>query len=553
MSQKRHGLMLIISMLIILSFVMTSCKPASPTPAPAIEPGEEAPPPTEEAPPPSPVPEVEKNVFVYAIQPSFPDIDPSVSFSDDSVVTSNAYETLVFYNPPGSEEVLSPSLATSWESSEDGLIWTFHLREGVKFHDDTDFNAEAVKYSIERTIGLGIGPAYIWDPVDEISVIDDYTVEFKLKYAAPVDLIAASGYGAWIFSPACIEAQGENVSEWLNEGHDCGSGPYIIESHEKGSRLIMTRFDDYWGGWREGQFDIIDYETIPDPVVRQQMLEAGEADFTYNLPRVNFEDLDARDGITVHINPSFMNLLGLYNNVKEPTNNKLVRQALSYAFPYQQFIDVVMLGQATQAYGPIPAGLWGHSKDLFQYSYDLDKAKELLTEAGYPDGGFDLLYTYASGDLEEEQAGELWKAELAKLGINLEVRGMEWEAQWDLAMSDPLAAQEIFVMYWWPDIINPYCWLYGMFHCEEEVLFNDGYYCNPEFDELIDRANELAATDRAESERLFIEAQEILIEEAVAMFFYDLPNDHEIRSDIKGYVDNPAYPHVIFVYKLTRE
>ena len=539
MSQKRRGLMLIISLLMILSFVVAACKPAAT--------------PTEEAPPPSPVPEAEKNVFVYAIQPSFPDIDPSVSFSDDSAVTSNTYETLVFYNPPGSEEVLSPSLATSWESSDDGLIWTFQLREGVKFHDGTDFNAEAVKYSIERTIGLGIGPAYIWDPVDEISVIDDYTVEFKLKYAAPVDLIAASGYGAWIFSPACIEAQGENVSEWLNEGHDCGSGPYIIESHEKGSRLIMTRFDDYWGGWREGQFDIVDYEIIPDPVVRQQMLEAGEADFTYNLPRVNFEDLDARDDVTVHVNPSFMNLLGLYNNVKEPTNNKLVRQALSYAFPYQQFIDVVMLGQATQAYGPIPAGLWGHSKDLFQYSYDLDKAKDLLTEAGYPDGGFDLLYTYATGDLEEEQAGELWKAELAKLGINLEVRGMEWEAQWDLAMSDPLAAQEIFVMYWWPDIINPYCWLYGMFHCEEEVLFNDGYYCNPEFDELIDRANELAATDRAESERLFIEAQEILIEEAAAMFFYDLPNDHEIRSDIKGYVDNPAYPHIIFVYKLTRE
>jgi len=247
-----------------------------------------------------------------------------------------------------------------------------------------------------------------------------------------------------------------------------------------------------------------------------------------------------------------MNLLGLINMEKEPTNNKLVRQALSYAFPYQQFIEVVMLGQATQAYGPVPAGVWGFSEDLFQYSYDLDKARELLTEAGYPEGGFDLVMTYATGDLEEEQVGELWKAELAKLGINLEVRGMEWEAQWDLAMSDPLAAQDVFVMYWWPDIITPYVWLFGMFHCEEEILFNDGYYCNPEFDDLIDRGNELAASDRAEAERLFIQAQEILIEDAAAMFFYDLPNDHEIRSDIKGYVDNPAYPHVVFVYKLTR-
>jgi peptide/nickel transport system substrate-binding protein len=268
---------------------------------------------------------------------------------------------------------------------------------------------------------------------------------------------------------------------------------------------------------------------------------------------VNLEALDARDDVTVTINPSFMNMLGLINMKKEPTNNRLVRQALSYAFPYQQFIEVVMLGQATQAYGPIPAGMWGHSEDLFQYTYDLDRARELLTEAGYPDGGFDLLYTYASGDLEQEQAGELWRAELAKLGINLEVRGMEWEAQWDLARSDPLAAQDILVFYWWPDIITPYCWLNGMFHCEEEILFNLGYYCNREFDALIDRGNELAATDRAESERLFIEAQEMLIEDAAAVFFYDLPNVHVIRSDIEGYVDNPAYAHIVFVYRLTRE
>lgn len=546
MSQKRHGLMQIITLLILLSVVMAACKPASPTPAPAIEP-------TEEALPPSPVPEAGESIFVYAHASTFADIDPSVSFSDDSVVTSNAYETLLVINPPGSEEMLSPSLATSWESSEDGLVWTFHLREGVKFHDGTAFNAEAVKYSIERTMGRGVGAAYIWDAVDEISVIDDYTVEFKLAYSAPLDLIAASGYGAWIFSPACIEAQGEDASEWLNEGHDCGSGPYTITSYERGSRLIMTRFDDYWGGWREGQFDTIDFELIPDPVVRQQMLEAGEADFTFNLPRVNLEALDARDDVTVTINPSFMNMLGLINMKKEPTNNRLVRQALSYAFPYQQFIEVVMLGQATQAYGPIPAGMWGHSEDLFQYTYDLDRARELLTEAGYPDGGFDLLYTYASGDLEQEQAGELWRAELAKLGINLEVRGMEWEAQWDLARSDPLAAQDILVFYWWPDIITPYCWLNGMFHCEEEILFNLGYYCNREFDALIDRGNELAATDRAESERLFIEAQEMLIEDAAAVFFYDLPNVHVIRSDIEGYVDNPAYAHIVFVYRLTRE
>ncbi|MFB0536941.1 MAG: ABC transporter substrate-binding protein, partial [Anaerolineae bacterium] len=415
--------------------------------------------------------------------------------------------------------------------------------------DGTDFNAEAVKYSIDRTMDMAMGASYIWDPVEEVEVVDDYTVRVKLSYAAPVDLIASSGYGSWMMSPSCTEA---HDSDWLNEGHDCGSGPYMIESREKGTRLIMTYFDDYWGRWKEGQFGKVVFEINPDPVVQQQMLEAGEADAAYDLPRENFAALDARDDVTVYVNPSFMNLLGLYNMKKEPTNNTLVRQALSYAFPYQQFIESAMLGQATQAYGPVPVGMWGFSEDLFQYSYDLDKARELLTEAGYPEGGLDLVMTYATGDLDEQQVGELWKADLAKLGINLEVRAMEWEPQWDLAMSDPMVAQDILVFYWWPDYITPYTYLFNMFHCEEEILFNLGYYCNPEFDDLIDRGNELAGSDRAEAERLFIEAQEILIEDAAAAFFYDRANNHELRSDIKGYVDNPAYPHIIFVYKLSR-
>lgn len=211
------------------------------------------------------------------------------------------------------------------------------------------------------------------------------------------------------------------------------------------------------------------------------------------------------------------------------------------------------MGQrATQAYGPIPAGLWAHSSDLKQYSYDLEKAAELLAEAGYPDGGFDLLYTYATGDLDEQQVGELWKAELAKLGINLEVQPMTWEAQWDLGKSDPQNAQDIFAMYWWPDFVSPISWLYGMFRSEEETLFNLGYYNNPEFDELIDTADSITGSDREQATQLFIDAQEILVEDAVAMFFYDVANTHLGRVELQGFTDNPAYPHVVFVYDLSK-
>jgi peptide/nickel transport system substrate-binding protein len=538
-----------LSVCLLLVLVLAQCGPAAePTPTqpppageqPTMAPEATEPPPAEEGTP---------NVFVYAHGTTFPDIDPAVSFSNDSVIVSNCYETLTFYNPPGSAEVLSPKLATSWEANDDATEWTFKLREGVVFHNGDPLNAEAVKGALDNTMELGAGAAYIWDPVEEIQVVDEYTVKFILSYAAPLDLIASSGYGAWIYHPGVYAEKG---TEWFNAGNCAGTGPYTIESYERGSRLIMTRFDDYWGGWREGQFDKVIFEISEDTVVLQQKIESGVADFTYGVPPDNLPALDADPNIVVYTNPSFQNLVGLLNTQKPPLDNKLVRQALAYSVPYQDFIQGVMGTRATQAYGPVPAGMWGYGSDLFQYSYDLDKAKELLTEAGYPDGGFDLLYTFATGDLDEQQLGELWKAELAKVGIDLEVQGLNWEAQWDLAKSDPQAAQDVFVMYWWPDYVSPYSFLFSMFHSEEEILFNLGYYRNPEFDDMIDTANALAGSDRESAEQMFIDAQKILIEDVASLYFYDVANTHLARADIKGYRDNPAYPHVVFVYDLTR-
>lgn len=547
----KHKLLGLVGLL-VLSMLVAGCTTAAPAaPAPTAEKEQVATTqPAEVQPTEEPASAAKENVFIYGHPTTFPDLDPAISFSNDSAVISNCYETLTFYNPPSSAEILSPVLATSWEANDDATEWTFHLREGVKFQDDTPFDAKAVKYSIEKTMELGMGAAYIWDPVETIDVVDDNTVKFTLSYAAPLDLIASSGYGAWIYSPTAYEA---HDTEWLNEGHCAGTGPYSIESRDRGSRLVMTRNDDYWGGWHEGQFDKIVFEISEDPVVLQQMIEGSTVDFTYNVPSDNLASLSARDDLVVYSNPSFQNLLGLLNTQKAPMDNKLVRQALSYSFPYAQFIEGVMNGRAVQAHGPVPAGMWGHSDDLFQYHYDLDKAKELLAEAGYPDGGFDLLYTFATGDMDEQQVGEVWKADLAKLGIDLEVRGMTWESQWDLAKSGPENAQDIFAFYWWPDYVSPYSFLYNMFHSEDEIMFNLGYYRNPEYDNLIDEANALSGTDRAKASEMFIQAQKTLVDDAAALFFYDVANTHIARADIQGYADNPAYPHVVFVYQLTRK
>lgn len=550
MKRNVHWSFLVIGLLIML--VVTQCGPtASPPPAATQPPETEEPIPTVSPPTPTvatqaPTP----NVFVYATDGVFNDLDPAVSYSGEHVVLANCYETLTFYNPPGSAEMLSPKLATRWETNDDATEWVFYLREGVKFHSGNPFNAGAVKAAIENTRAVGTGASYLWDPVQEIEVVDDYTVRFKLSYPAPLDLIASATYAAWMYD---AQVYAEKGTEWFNEGHCAGTGPYIIESWERNTRLIMTRNEDYWGGWREGQFDKVVFELTEDNSVLQQKIEAGTAHFTYNIPPDNLPMVEANPEIVAHKTPSFQNLVGLLNTQKPPLDNKLVRQALSYSVPYSQFVEGVLQGRGTQARGVVPVGMWGHGDDLFQYTHDLDKARELLAEAGYPNGGFNLLYTYAAGDFDQQQLGELWKAELAKLGINLEVQGLNWDAQWDLAKSDPQKAQDVFVMYWWGDYVSPYSFLYSMFHAEDEILFNLGYYRNPEYDALIEEGNRRSGSNRQKAEELFIEAQRILIDDAVALFFYDVTPVHLMRTGIEGYVDNPAYPHVVFVYDLTRK
>ncbi len=282
------------------------------------------------------------------------------------------------------------------------------------------------------------------------------------------------------------------------------------------------------------------------------MITSGDADFTYNLPYDNYPALAQQSGVKVITNPSFQNLLALLNHDKAPTNNLQVRQALAYSFPYDKVVKNLYGGLGTQARGPVPAGMWGHGDSVTQYQQDLAKAKDLLTQAGYPDGGFTLKYTYVAGDLAEQQVGELWKADLATLGVTLDVEGLAWEAQWSLGKTDPKTAQDIFLFYWWPDYVTPYSFLYAMFHSENPPNFNLGYYSNPDFDKLIEQGNQISGSDKAKATELFSQAQQMLADDSAAIFILDLPNVHVIRDDISGFVDNPAYPHIVFWHDLKR-
>ena len=157
-----------------------------------------------------------------------------------------------------------------------------------------------------------------------------------------------------------------------------------------------------------------------------------------------------------------------------------------------------------------------------------------------------------SDNTSEGWAVELWSFPLAELGIKLKPQAMTFDSLWELAKSsDPANAQDVAVFLWWPTWITPYDWLVALYHCEEEPFFNVTYWCNDEFDALIAGANVLTGSDREAAEAQFIAAQEILLEENPAMFMFDLPSVWVVRSDIQGFVDNPAYQNVVFYYDLT--
>ena len=280
------------------------------------------------------------------------DCDPSVEFSDGIITMNNIYETLLYYDMENDK--LEPRLATEYSHSEDGLVWTFKIRKGVKFHDGTTMDAEAVKFSIDRTMKKGMGASFIWDPVSEIKVVDSNTVEFHLKYPAALDMIAATGYAAFIYSPTAVSGYGDI---WP-EGAECGTGPYIMQSYTPGEEIILSKFEDYWRGWDGEHFDKAVIRKVTETASRRQMMEKGDGDITYGLPETDVKDIKNAGQLTVDVASTLENVVAMLNCERAPLDNPLVRQALAYAFPYQDVVDYAVGGYATQATGAIPAGLW---------------------------------------------------------------------------------------------------------------------------------------------------------------------------------------------------
>jgi len=475
--------------------------------------------------------------------------DPSESIGDESFVFMSTYETLLRYDPfTGKFEHI---LAESHKKSEGGKTWTFQIRKGVKFHTGGELDAHAVKFSIERTMNLKNGAYYIWSDVDSIEVPDKYTVVFNLKHPFPLDIVVASCYGAAIFDPDYADR------DWFYEGgHDSGTGPYMIESNKGNVEVVITKFDEYWGGWDGKHFDKVVFKLVAESGTRRLMLESGTADITRELPVSMIEAMEKNTSIEIVKTSSFENLNAQFNMAKSkdhPISNPFVRKALAYALPYEDILKGVLENYGNQGRGCVPKNLWGYSEKIKQYTHSLETAKFYLAKAGYPNGGIKLLLIYAA-DAYQQRVAELWKAELAKLNVELEVRRMPFEVMTTMGhRSNPNDRQDIFFIKWWPDFAHPHSFLSGLYETMEPPIYNFSYYNNSLFDDLMNAARVKSGTDREEAIKMYAEAQNILMEDCVGISIYDVYYIRPKRVSLKGFIENPAYPNVIFWYDCYRE
>jgi len=476
--------------------------------------------------------------------------DPSSAYSNEIIAMSNMYETLTRYDSETQEVV--PSLATSWTSSKDGKHWSFTLQDGVTFHSGRPMTSADVKASIERTMELGQGAAYIWGAVKSIDTPDDQTVEFTLKYAAPLDLIASADYAAYIYDTQA--AGSKDLGKWFAEGNDAGSGPYTVDAWNEGQEveLRLKASPDYWQGWDGAHYDNYVFRVVPTATTSAQLLRDGQVTFAERLTPQLYDSFDGQDGFTAASAASWQTLLALLNTKSGPLADPAVRQALSYAIDWEGMM-VALQGAATSLSGVIPPGLWGHVEGI-EPTYDATNAADMLGQAGYgPDGDpLSLTLTYTKGDSDEELVAALMKSDLAKLNVSLDVRGLAWPTQWAKGKSQDLTErQDIFLFYWWPDYADPYSWFINMFHTEEPPFFNLSYYSDPWMDKTMQEAQVVSASDREAAIGLYGQMQDQVIQDMPSLSVYTQQYQRVMLSSVQGYVDNPAYPNVVFAYELT--
>ncbi|MFD1178701.1 ABC transporter substrate-binding protein [Paenibacillus puldeungensis] len=463
-------------------------------------------------------------------------------------IAHQVFDSLLEYKE-GTTEVQG-SLAESWQVSDNGLKYTFKLRQGVKFHDGTDFNADAVVFNFTRWSDPKSEYKFEGDSFDyfdsmfgpdgkrvikEVKAVDPYTVEFTLNQPqAPfLQNLAMTSFG--IASPTAIKEKKENF-----KNEPVGTGPFVFKEWKRNDSITLEKNATYW---KEGlpKLNKVIVRSIPDNSARFNALQNGEIDL--------MEDLSPDDLATLESNSNLQKIERPANNVgyvgfnlkKKPLDNVKVRQALNHAVNKQAIIDAFFAGQAEPAVNPLPSSLWGYNDTVKDYEYDLEKAKQLLAEAGYPNGLPNELTFYAMPVSrpympDGKKVAEVIQADFEKIGVKVKIESPEWATYLDDAQAGE--KDDIFMLGWTGDNGDPDNFLYTLLDKDAIPSNNYSYYANDKLHELLIAAQK--ETDQAKRAELYKQAQEIIKADAPWIPLVHTTPLLAAKANLKGYVPAPT-------------
>ncbi|MEM1361796.1 MAG: ABC transporter substrate-binding protein [Pseudomonadota bacterium] len=468
-------------------------------------------------------------------------LDPAaVTAVNDFRILMNVYDGLVRYKS-GTLEV-EPALATSWEISEDGTVYTFTLRDGVTFHDGTAFDAEAVKFNFDRMLKEDhpyhdTGPfplSFFFSAVQSVDVIDPLTVQFTLDAPYAPFLSNLAYPTGLIVSPAAVAEHGADFGR-----NPSGTGAFTFGEWRSNEAVVITANPDYWDG--APALEAVVFRPITDANTRTAEMLAGGIDLMVEVPPVALSQF-AEDPFTIH-EQAGPHLWFLILNAKEgPFTDKRVRQAANYAINKEAIVNNVLEGTAEVAAGPTPpAFAWAYNEALEPYPYDPEKAKQLIADAGME--GVELTFFVTeggSGMLDPVAMGTAMQADLEAVGFDVNIETYEWNTFLGEVNPGLEGKADMAQMAWMtndPDTLPFLALRTEAF--PENGGFNSGYYSNPQVDELLEAAR--AATDQAERAALYQEMQTIVQDEAPWVFVANWKQNAVSNDRVEGFGLEPSF------------
>ena len=466
-----------------------------------------------------------KDSVIVALTGDVATLDPlRYSSGEEFQVMMNIYNALVEKDESGS---FVPSLAESWTVSDDGLSYIFKLKKGVKFHNGEELKASDVVFTLTSAKKSPYIESLV-EPVKDAVVIDDYTVEFNLNYQyAPFLLTIICDFG--IVNEKAYTEAGDNFGQ-----KPIGTGPYKFVKHDVAQRVVLERWDDYFKG--KAPIKNLEYKVISDENTTLVALEAGEIDFALRIPFISIQSVENNPALATHKVETITLNFVLMNNKIKPFDNVLVRQAINYAIDKNAVIQIVAegMGKVTQSiFGDLT---FGHSDNIKGYEYNPEKAKELLTKAGYPNG-FEVKFKI---DSTQSKDAEIIQEFLRKVGVTVKIEQGEANAVIEDLMSGNYEMSTTGIGLTadadsWIDVFA------------SNGQFNLSKYKNTEVDNLFVQGRK--ATDKNERLAIYERIAQIISDDAAFVPLFNKTNVYVGKKNLKiGHIESTGILKIADMY-----